>query len=46
MKPGKVLCCIFLLVNLELVIGRAQNLAKCGYICMLIEPANRSFAII
>jgi len=45
MKPGKVLCCMFLLVILG--VDLAQNLALKykSWLCVLIQLTNRSIAI-
>ena len=44
MKPGKDLCCMFLLAILG--VDSAQNLAKHKrWLCVLIQLTKRSFAI-
>jgi len=44
MKPGKILCCVFLFVILE--VDPAQNLAKYKRcLCVLLQVTNRSIVI-
>ena len=44
MKPGEVICCMFLLAILE--VDHAQNLTKCKrWLCVLIQAATRITAV-